>query len=88
MVPNELINLLISIGFDCSTDGYRITINRVELPDCKKTYNYYDLIPSFKNSEVFATFCRYDYRMKFKQQMKDFLIKEDRERKLGDILND
>lgn len=74
------------MGFYCESTGYRIIINRVELPNCKKTYSYYDLIPSFKENVVFATFCTYDYRIYFKQQMKDFILQEDRNRKISDIL--
>lgn len=87
MIPKELIKILKRLGFDCETNGYRIIINRIEIPNCKKSYNYYDLSTSFKENDVFATFCTYDYRLHFRQQMKDFLIKEDRERKLKDILN-
>ncbi len=88
MVPKELVEILINIGFNCTEDGYRVIINRVELPNCKKSYNYYDLIPSFKENEVFATFCTYDYKMEFKQQMKEFVIQEDRQRKIKDILDE
>ena len=88
MVPKELIEILINLGFDCKTNRYRIIINRVELPNCKKSYNYFDLSPSFKENDVFATFCTYDYRNEFRQQMKDFLIKEERERKIKDIFDE
>ena len=87
MVPKELIKIMNKLGFDCESTGYRIIINRVELPNCKKTYSYYDLIPSFRENDIFATFCTYDYRMHFKQQMKDFILKEDRQRKIDDILS-
>lgn len=87
MIPEELIEILINLGFDCKTNGYRVIINRLELPDCKKCYNYFDLIPSFKVNKVFVTFCTYDYRNEFKQQMKDFIIQEERNRKIKNILD-
>ena len=88
MVPTELVDILINLGFNCVVNYNIIVINRLELPYCKKSYNYTDLSKSFKDSKVFATFCTYDYRNEFKQQMRNFLIKEKRERKLNDILNE
>jgi len=87
MIPSELIDIIETLGFNCEVSKYKLTINRVELLNCKKTYNYYDLSKSFKTNDVFATFCTYDYRMHFKQQIKSFLIAENRERMIKNILD-
>ena len=86
MVPNELIIILVRFGFICEVNGYRVSISRVELPDCIKTYNYYDLASSFKDLNIFATFCSYTYRISFKREIDEFLIESDRERKINDLL--